>query len=65
MLSAAPVEEISAGVRDRFGLLPQPLVTITHLRTIALAKNVTRVVIDENRLTFGVGTGFGLELVDG
>jgi transcription-repair coupling factor (superfamily II helicase) len=62
--TAAQVEEISAGVRDRFGPLPKPLeqlVAITHLRTIALAKNVTRVVIDENRLTFGVGTGFVLD----
>jgi transcription-repair coupling factor (superfamily II helicase) len=58
------VQAIEAGVRDRFGPLPKPLeqlVAITHLRTIALAKNVTRVVIDEQRLTFGVGSGFALD----
>ena len=62
--SEAEVEEIAAGVRDRFGEFPdefRDLVEITKLRTIALRKNVTRVVIDERRLTFGVGSGFALE----
>ena len=62
--SEAEVEEISAGVRDRFGPFPdefRDLVEITKLRTIALRKNVTRVVIDERRLTFGVGSGFAFE----
>jgi transcription-repair coupling factor (superfamily II helicase) len=57
------VEEIAAGVRDRFGAFPdefRDLVEITKLRTIALRKNITRVVIDERRLTFGVGSGFAL-----
>ncbi|MBV8356217.1 MAG: transcription-repair coupling factor, partial [Candidatus Eremiobacteraeota bacterium] len=61
--SEAEVEEIAAGVRDRFGAFPEEfrdLIEITKLRTIALAKNVTRVVIDERRLTFGVGSGFAL-----
>ncbi|MGH7328080.1 MAG: TRCF domain-containing protein, partial [Polyangiaceae bacterium] len=51
-------------VRDRFGQFPdefRDLVEITKLRTIALRKNITRVVIDERRLTFGVGSGFSLE----
>jgi transcription-repair coupling factor (superfamily II helicase) len=59
--SDAEVAEISAGVRDRFGPLPPPLenlVEITQLRTIALKKGVTRVVIDESRLTLGVGSSF-------
>jgi transcription-repair coupling factor (superfamily II helicase) len=59
--SDAEVAEISAGVRDRFGPLPPPLenlVEIMKLRTIALHKGVTRVVIDEKRLTLGVGSGF-------
>ncbi|HTX02156.1 MAG TPA: transcription-repair coupling factor [Candidatus Acidoferrales bacterium] len=62
--SEAEVEEIAAGVRDRFGAFPdefRDLVEITKLRTIALRKNITRVVIDERRLTFGVGSGFALE----
>jgi transcription-repair coupling factor (superfamily II helicase) len=59
----AEVEELAAGVRDRFGPLPQPLanlVELTKLRTIALQKRVTRVVVDEKRLTLGVGSGFEL-----
>jgi len=62
--TVAEVDEIVAGLRDRFGPLPEPLerlVAITHLRTIALAKHVTRVVIDERRLLFGVGSGFILD----
>jgi transcription-repair coupling factor (superfamily II helicase) len=62
--SEEEVEEIAAGVRDRFGQFPdefRDLVEITKLRTIALRKNVTRVVIDERRLTFGVGSGFAFE----
>ena len=55
---------IVAGVRDRFGPFPAPLenlVEITKLRALALQKHVTRVVIDEKRLTLGVGTGFALD----
>ncbi len=62
--SQEQVEEIAAGVRDRFGPLPTPLenlVELTKLRTIALRKHVTRVVVDEKRLTLGVGTGFELQ----
>ena len=62
--SEAEVEEIAAGVRDRFGPFPdefRDLVEITKLRTIALRKNVTRVVIDERRLTFGVGSAFAID----
>jgi len=58
------VEEIGAGVRDRFGPLPVPLerlVELTKLRAIALQRRVTRVVVDERRLTLGVGTGFELD----
>ncbi|MBV8244301.1 MAG: transcription-repair coupling factor [Candidatus Eremiobacteraeota bacterium] len=58
------VEEIAAGVRDRFGPLPRPLenlIEITRLRAIALTKNVTRVVVDERRLTLGVGSKFALQ----
>ncbi|MBV8531025.1 MAG: transcription-repair coupling factor, partial [Candidatus Eremiobacteraeota bacterium] len=57
------VEEIEAGVRDRFGPFPRPLhnlIELTKLRTIALRKRVTRVVVDDRRLTFGVGSGFEL-----
>ncbi|MBV9698804.1 MAG: transcription-repair coupling factor [Candidatus Eremiobacteraeota bacterium] len=57
------VEEVEAGVRDRFGPFPLPLrnlIEVTKLRTIALRKRVTRVVVDERRLTFGVGSGFEL-----
>jgi transcription-repair coupling factor (superfamily II helicase) len=60
----AAVEEIAAGVRDRFGALPIPLerlVELTKLRTVALEKRVTRVVVDERRLTLGVGSGFALD----
>jgi transcription-repair coupling factor (superfamily II helicase) len=59
----AEVEEVEAGVRDRFGPFPEPLrnlVELTKLRAVALKKHVTRVVVDENRLTFGVGSGFEL-----
>jgi transcription-repair coupling factor (superfamily II helicase) len=62
--SDAEVEEIAAGVRDRFGPLPKPLenlVEITKLRTIALSKHVTRVIVDEKRLTLGVGSAFELQ----
>ena len=61
--SESEVTEIAAGVRDRFGPLPAPLenlVELTKLRTIALHKHVTRVVVDEKRLTLGVGSGFEL-----
>ncbi|HEY9085254.1 MAG TPA: TRCF domain-containing protein, partial [Candidatus Tyrphobacter sp.] len=43
------VDEIAAGVRDRFGPFPLPLerlIELTRLRTIALRKRVTRVVVD-------------------
>jgi transcription-repair coupling factor (superfamily II helicase) len=62
--SQAEVEEIAAGVRDRFGAFPAPLdrlVELTKLRTIALEKHVTRVVVDEKRLTLGVGSGFTID----
>ena len=58
------VDEVAAGVRDRFGAFPQPLanlVELTKLRAIALRKHVTRVVVDERRLTLGVGSGFELD----
>ncbi len=48
--SEAEVEEVAAGVRDRFGKLPGPLenlIAISQLRALALRKHVTRVVIDE------------------
>jgi transcription-repair coupling factor (superfamily II helicase) len=57
------VEEIAAGVRDRFGPFPTPLerlVELTKLRSIALHRHVTRVVVDERRLTLGVGSSFTL-----
>ncbi|MGB8519637.1 MAG: transcription-repair coupling factor [Candidatus Tumulicola sp.] len=60
----AEVAEIAAGVRDRFGPFPRPLerlIELTKLRTIALAKHVTRVVVDDTRLTLGVGSGFDLD----
>jgi transcription-repair coupling factor (superfamily II helicase) len=60
----AEVEEIAAGVRDRFGPFPLPLenlIELTKLRTIALAKHVTRVIVDDTRLTLGVGSGFDLD----
>lgn len=59
----AEVLEVEAGVRDRFGAFPEPLrnlVELTKLRAIALQKHVTRVVVDDHRLTFGVGSGFTL-----
>ncbi len=62
--SETQVEDIAAGVRDRFGPLPTPLenlVELTKLRTIALHKHVTRVIVDEKRLTLGVGSGFELQ----
>jgi transcription-repair coupling factor (superfamily II helicase) len=58
------VEEIVAGVRDRFGAPPEPLenlAEITRLRVLALHAGVTRVVINEQRLTLGVGSGFHLD----
>ena len=61
--SEADVDEIAAGVRDRFGPFPKPLehlVELTKLRAVALAKHVTRVVIDDERLTLGVGSSFSL-----
>ncbi len=33
----------------------------TKLRTIALTKHVTRVIVDEKRLTLGVGSAFALQ----
>jgi transcription-repair coupling factor (superfamily II helicase) len=57
------VEDIAAGVRDRFGSFPLPLanlIELTKLRTVALQKRVTRVVVDDKRLTLGVGSGFEL-----
>jgi transcription-repair coupling factor (superfamily II helicase) len=57
------VDEIAAGLRDRFGVFPPPverLIELTRLRTIALAKKVTKVVVEERRLTLGVGSGFEL-----
>jgi len=61
--SEADVDELAEGLRDRFGVLPEPLgnlVEITKLRTVALRKGITRVVIDESRLTLGVGAGFAI-----
>jgi transcription-repair coupling factor (superfamily II helicase) len=58
------VDEVAAGVRDRFGAFPPPLanlVELTKLRAVALRKRVTRVVVDERRLTLGVGSGFELD----
>jgi transcription-repair coupling factor (superfamily II helicase) len=57
------VEDVAAGVRDRFGPFPLPLqhlIELTKLRAIALQKNVTRVVVDDRRLTLGVGPAFSL-----
>ncbi|HEX5275397.1 MAG TPA: transcription-repair coupling factor [Candidatus Rubrimentiphilum sp.] len=59
----AQVEEVAAGVRDRFGPFPKPLenlVELTKLRAIALQKHVTRVIVDEKRLTLGAGSSFAL-----
>jgi transcription-repair coupling factor (superfamily II helicase) len=58
------VDDVVASVRDRFGPLPEPLenlVQITRLRVLALRTGVTRVVINEQRLTLGVGSGFHLD----
>jgi transcription-repair coupling factor (superfamily II helicase) len=60
----AGVDDIVASVRDRFGPLPEPLenlAEITRLRVLALHAGVTRVVINEQRLTLGVGSGFQLD----
>ena len=60
----AQVDEVAAGLQDRFGALPEPLanlVEVTKLRTKALEKNVTRVVIDNARLTLGVGSAFAID----
>jgi transcription-repair coupling factor (superfamily II helicase) len=60
----AQVEETVASVRDRFGPTPpefDALVEITGLRVMALEVGVTRVVINEQRLTLGVGSGFRLD----
>ncbi|MBV8579678.1 MAG: transcription-repair coupling factor, partial [Candidatus Eremiobacteraeota bacterium] len=60
----AHVDEAVASVRDRFGPPPpefDALVEITRLRVMALQVGVTRVVINEQRLTLGVGTGFQLD----
>ena len=62
--SQEEVTQVAAGVRDRFGPFPEPLerlVELTKLRAIALARHVTRVVVDERRLTLGVGSGFELD----
>ncbi|HEV2641349.1 MAG TPA: transcription-repair coupling factor, partial [Candidatus Elarobacter sp.] len=58
------VEDAVASVRDRFGSPPpqfEALVEITRLRVLALKVGVTRVVINEQRLTLGVGSGFSLD----
>ena len=58
------VEDAVASVRDRFGPPPpefEALVEITRLRVLALKVGVTRVVINEQRLTLGVGSGFLLD----
>ena len=60
----AAVDEAVASVRDRFGTPPpefDALVEITRLRVMALAAGVTRVVINERRLTLGVGSAFRLD----
>jgi transcription-repair coupling factor (superfamily II helicase) len=62
--SEPEVDAVAAGVRDRFGKLPGPLenlIAISKLRTLALRKAVTRVVIDETRLLLGVGSAFVLD----
>ncbi len=58
------VEDVAAGVRDRFGKLPLPfenLVAISKLRALALRKAISRVVVDDTRLVLGVGEGFVLD----
>ena len=60
----AAVEDALSSVRDRFGPPPaqfEALVEITRLRVLALEVGVTRVVINEQRLTLGVGSGFALD----
>ena len=62
--SIGAVEDAVASVRDRFGAPPpefEALVEITRLRVLALKVGVTRVVINEQRLTLGVGSGFSLD----
>ena len=62
--SLADVDDVVASVRDRFGPLPEPLanlVEISRLRVMALQVGVTRVVINEQRLTLGVGSAFRLD----
>ena len=62
--TATQVDEIVASVRDRFGPPPpqfDALVEITALRVMALRAGITRVVINEQRLTLGVGSGFALD----
>jgi transcription-repair coupling factor (superfamily II helicase) len=62
--TVAAVEDAVASVRDRFGPPPpqfDALVEITRLRVLALQVGVTRVVINEHRLTLGVGSGFALD----
>ena len=58
----AEVDEIVAGVRDRFGPLPQAARESRRDHAACArsrcASGVTRVVIDETRLTLGVGSGF-------
>jgi transcription-repair coupling factor (superfamily II helicase) len=61
--SEPAVDAVADGLIDRFGPLPAPLanlVEVTKLRTKALEKNVTRVVIDKSRLTLGVGSAFSI-----
>jgi transcription-repair coupling factor (superfamily II helicase) len=58
------VEDAAESVRDRFGAPPpefDALVEISRLRVMALQVGVTRVVINEHRLTLGVGSGFELD----
>jgi transcription-repair coupling factor (superfamily II helicase) len=62
--TVAAVDDAVASVRDRFGPPPpefDALVEITRLRVLALRVGVTRVVINEHRLTLGVGSGFALD----
>ena len=50
-----------ATASDRSPNRSSNLVELTKLRAIALRKHVTRVVVDEHRLTLGVGSGFALD----
>jgi transcription-repair coupling factor (superfamily II helicase) len=62
--TVSAVEDAVASVRDRFGPPPpefDALVEITRLRVMALDAGVTRVVINERRLTLGVGSAFRLD----